>query len=110
VLDELGALIRAGRVRKPSGLLYRLIERAKVGQFAPNWSVGPVVSKAASEEPRENTRDAASLSPQMLFHHGPPRFETESNRAAPREVFSGSRAVVRWQSSSQLHIERIGET
>jgi len=61
VLDELGALITAGRVRKPSGLLYRLIERAKVGQFAPNWSAGPVVSKAASEESRKNIR--GSLAP-----------------------------------------------
>jgi len=56
VLDELGALITAGRARKPSGLLYRLIERAKVGQFVPNWSLGGEVSKATSRAHRENTR------------------------------------------------------
>ncbi len=81
VLDELGALITAGRVRKPSGLLYRLIERAKVGQFAPNWSVGPVVSKAASEEPRENIR--GSLAPASQSQ---PRIASEAAADALRRL------------------------
>ena len=81
VLDELGALITAGRVRKPSGLLYRLIERAKVGQFAPNWSVSPVVSKAASEGPRENIR--GSLAPASQSQ---PRIASEAAADALRRL------------------------
>jgi hypothetical protein len=105
VLDELGALITAGRVRKPSGLLYRLIERAKVGQFAPNWSAGPVVSKAASEESRKNIR--GSLAPASQSQ---PRIVSEAAADTLRRLRLKFRPTVEGSSMQQQEHWRAGSS
>ena len=103
VLDELGALITAGRVRKPSGLLYRLVERAKVGQFAPNWSVGPVVSKAASQKPRENIRGSLAPASQSQL-----RVASEAATDALRRLRLKFRPAVEGSPMRQQEQQRAG--
>jgi hypothetical protein len=39
VLDEIDAMHRQGQVRSPLGLLKSLVDKARVGQFLPNYSV-----------------------------------------------------------------------
>ena len=39
VLDEIGAMHARGKVRSPLGLLKSLIEKAKNGEFSPNYSL-----------------------------------------------------------------------
>jgi hypothetical protein len=39
VLDEIGAMHAWGKVRSPLGLLKSLIEKAKSGEFSPNYSL-----------------------------------------------------------------------
>jgi hypothetical protein len=39
VLDEIGAMHVRGKVRSPLGLLKSLIEKAKSGEFSPNYSL-----------------------------------------------------------------------
>jgi hypothetical protein len=39
VLDEIGAMHSRGKVRSPLGLLKSLIEKAKSGEFSPNYSL-----------------------------------------------------------------------
>jgi hypothetical protein len=39
VLDEIGAMHARGKVRSPLGLLKSLIEKAKSGEFSPNYSL-----------------------------------------------------------------------
>jgi hypothetical protein len=38
-LDEIGAMHARGKVRSPLGLLKSLIEKAKNGEFSPNYSL-----------------------------------------------------------------------
>jgi hypothetical protein len=48
VLDEFSAMLRDTVVRHPMGLLNRLVERAKAGQFVPNRSLAGSPTRTAS--------------------------------------------------------------
>lgn len=65
LLDELGAMVADGVVRHPVGLLKRLIDSAKAGQFVPNRSLTGASSRAASQTNRSRSAantDAAETS------------------------------------------------
>jgi hypothetical protein len=59
VLDEVDAMHRQGQVRSPLGLLKSLIDKARVGQFLPNYSV--LVPPGSSTKSRSGTRVDRSL-------------------------------------------------
>jgi len=48
VLDEFAAMLRGRVVRHPVGLLNRLVERAKAGEFVPNRSLAELATKSTS--------------------------------------------------------------
>jgi hypothetical protein len=48
VLDEFAAMLRDCIVRHPMGLLNRLVERAKAGEFVPNRSLADLPTRSAS--------------------------------------------------------------
>jgi hypothetical protein len=77
----LGAMVAHGVVRHPLGLLNRLIERAKVGQFVPNRSLSGSQSMLASDKnlsrpavdasaakPTSQPRSASDIAMQALSH------------------------------------------
>ena len=66
VLDEFAAMLRGGAVRHPMGLLNRLIERAREGQFVPNRSIAELAIRSASNGslPRAAVNGSGSLSSQ----------------------------------------------
>ncbi len=69
VLDEIGALAHAGRVRRPLALLFRLVSRAQLGEFAPSAAVERTRALASMQ--------SASPSPSVIS-----RPENESRQLA----------------------------
>ncbi len=81
VLDELGAMFAHGVVLHPVGLLNRLIERVKAGQFVPNHSLSGSQSMLATDKnlsrpavdastakPTSRPRNASDIVIQALSH------------------------------------------
>ena len=48
VLDEIGAMHARGKVRSPFGLLQSLIEKARRGEFSPNYSLSTDPSSSST--------------------------------------------------------------
>jgi hypothetical protein len=69
VLDEFAAMMRDGIVRHPMGLLNRLVERAKAGEFVPNRSLAELPTKSASSgsptRAAVNGSESASSQPRL---------------------------------------------
>jgi hypothetical protein len=60
VLDEIGAMHARGKVRSPLGLLKSLIDKAKSGEFSPNYSLSAdprSSSKLRSPDVRQSSAD-----------------------------------------------------
>jgi hypothetical protein len=66
VLDEFAAMLRDSVVRHPMGLLNRLVERAKAGEFVPNRSLAesPTRSASSASPTRSAVNGSASSSSQ----------------------------------------------
>jgi hypothetical protein len=62
VLDEVDAMHKSGKVRRPLGLLSALVRSAVLGQFSPNYSLGYDRSRTMAERCREAQVEGASKS------------------------------------------------
>jgi hypothetical protein len=69
VLDEFAAMVRDSVVRHPMGLLNRLVERAKAGEFVPNRSLAELPTRSASNgspaRSAVNGNESASSQPRL---------------------------------------------
>jgi len=56
VLDEIGAMHARGKVRSPLGLLKSLVDRAKRGEFSPNYSLRVDRNSSSKSQPAASER------------------------------------------------------